>query len=266
MIVSRRPEGLLLVRQVDHQVQCAAFAEAWGNAVFARPAPWAPLVVAAAVHDEGWRAWEAAPQVGDDGAPVDFPHIDRPTHVALYREAIAGAAGRDPRAGLIVSMHGQGLYEGRLGLDQGPATPRRARPPAVKAFLAEQDTLQGALRERIGAGPDLDAWAWAGYRLLQTWDVLSLHLTWRAQAAGRATVLPQVPRAAGDPGVTLTVRPLGPLEATCDPWPFAGAEVAVPVRVRVIADRPYASDADLQGALRAAPWETRAYTLSRPGT
>ena len=81
-----------------------------------------------------------------------------------------------------------------------------------------------------------------------------------------AAVLPQVPRAAGDPGVTLTVRPLGPLEATCDPWPFAGAEVAVPVRVRVIADRPYASDADLQGALRAAPWETRAYTLSRPGT
>jgi hypothetical protein len=261
VIVSRRPEGLLLVRQVDHQDQCGLMADAWGNADFARPDPFGPLATAAAVHDEGWRAWEEAPQVGEDGAPVDFPHIDRPTHVALYREGIEGAIARDPRAGLIVSMHGLGLYEGRLGLDEGPATPRRARPPAVQAFLAEQDTVQGELRERIGAGTELDAWAWAGYRLLQTWDVMSLHLTWRAQAAGRETTLPQVPRAAGDPGVTLTLRPVDALAATCDPWPFGVDEVALPVAARVVEDRPYASDADLQGALRAAPWETRAFRM-----
>ena len=261
MIVSRRPEGLLLVRQVDHQEQCGLMAAAWGNADFARPEPFAPLATAAAVHDEGWRSWEEAPQVGEDGAPVDFPHIDRPTHVALYRDGIGGAIARDPRAGLIVSMHGLGLYEGRLGLDEGPATPRRARPPAVQAFLAEQDTVQGELRERIGAGTELDAWAWAGYRLLQTWDVMSLHLTWRAQAAGRETTLPQVPRTAGDPGVTLTLRPVDALAATCDPWPFGAGEVALPVAARVVEDRPYASDADLQGALRAAPWETRAFRM-----
>jgi hypothetical protein len=266
MIVSRRPEGLLLVRQVDHQEQCGAIAAAWGNADFARPEPYAPLVTAAAVHDEGWRTWEAAPQVGDGGAPVDFPQIDRPTHVALYRDGIEGAIARDPRAGLVVSMHGRGLYEGRLGLDPGPPTPRAERPPAVQAFLAEQDRVQDDLRRRIGGGSALDAWAWAGYRLLQTWDVLSLHLTWRAQAAGRETALPQVPRAVGDPGVTLTLRPVDALTATCDPWPFADDEVALPVDARVIEDRPYASDADLQGALRAAPWETRAYRLSPPGT
>ena len=39
MIVSRRPEGLLLVRQVDHQEQCGLMAAAWGNAEFARPQP-----------------------------------------------------------------------------------------------------------------------------------------------------------------------------------------------------------------------------------
>ena len=128
MIVSRRPEGLLLVRQVDHQEQCGAMAAAWGNADFARPEPYAPLVMAAAVHDEGWRAWEAAPQVGEGGAPVDFPQIDRPTHVALYREGIEGAIARDPRAGLVVSMHGRGLYEGRLGLDPG----RRRRAPSAR--------------------------------------------------------------------------------------------------------------------------------------
>ena len=33
---------------------------------------------------------------------MDFPQIDRPTHVALYREGIEGAIARDARAGLVV--------------------------------------------------------------------------------------------------------------------------------------------------------------------
>ena len=138
----------------------------------------ARIALAARVHDEGWRAWEREPGVGPDGAPVNFSAIDRPTHVALYREGIARAAARDARAGLLVSLHGQGLYEGRRGLDPGPPTPRSEREPEVQAFLAEQDEVQADLRARIAGGPDLEEWAWAGYRLLQTWDVMSLFLTW----------------------------------------------------------------------------------------
>jgi hypothetical protein len=243
-------------------------ARAWGNSAFARPEPFGPLVTAAALHDEGWRAWEEAPRA-DDGAPVDFPHIDRATHVALYRSGIATAIARDRRAGLLVSLHGQGLYEGRGGLDPGPPTPRGDREPAVQAFLSEQDRVQDELRRRIGPGPGLDAWAWAAYRLLQTWDALSLYLTWRSLAAGRASVLPQVPRATGDPGVELSLAPGGPFACTCDPWPFAGEALELPVAARVVEDRPYASDADLQGALREAPWIRAAFTvrpLSPPGT
>ena len=268
MIVSRRPEGLMLVRQVDHQEHCADMARAWGNADFARPEPFEPVLTAAALHDEGWRSWEEAPRVAE-GAPVDFPHIDRTTHVALYRSGIATATARDRRAGLLVSMHGQGLYEGRGGLDPGPAPRREDREPAVQAFLAEQDGLQDGLRRRIGAGADLDAWAWAAYRLLQTWDALSLYLTWRSLAAGRDSVLPQVPRAVGDPGVELRLSPDGPLACTCDPWPFAGDGLELPVAARVVEARAYTSDADFQGTLREAPWVRRAFVVrpvSRPGT
>ena len=94
MIVSRRPQWLTLVRQVDHQDQCALMAAAWGNDRFARIDPWEPVVDAAACHDEGWRAWEDAPEVRD-GAPVDFTEIDRTTHVALYRRGIDAARARD---------------------------------------------------------------------------------------------------------------------------------------------------------------------------
>ena len=108
-------------------------AERWGNDDFARPRPYPPLVEAAAWHDEGWRPWEEAPEVDDDGAPVNFLDLDRDRHMALYRLGILRAAERSPRAGLLVSMHGQGLYEGRLGLS-APPEPRRAaagRDPRV---------------------------------------------------------------------------------------------------------------------------------------
>ncbi len=253
----------MLVRQVDHQDQCALMAAAWGNDRFARIAPWEPVVHAAARHDEGWRTWEEAPQVRD-GAPVDFTEIDRTTHVALYRRAIDDARARDPRTGLVVSMHGQGLYEGRLGLDPGPPTPRSERPHAVQEFLAEQDAVQEGLRRAIGEGPELDAWAWAAYRLLQTWDFLSLHLTWRGLLAGRETTLPQVPREAGDPGLDLRVRPDGPMACTVEPWPFSGGEVSLPVPARAVEERPYADALDLGASLEAAPWLTLAFSV-RPG-
>lgn len=263
MIVSRRDGSLVLVRQVDHQEQCGLMADAWGNGTFARPGAYTSLALAARLHDEGWRAWERAPEVGEEGAPVDFTEIDRATHVALYRKGIAGAMARDPRAGLLVSMHGQGLYEGRRGLDPGAPTPRAERPPEVRRFIEEQDGVQRRLRREIGPAP-LDDWASAAYRLLQTWDVLSLFLTWRALPAGRAMTLPQVPREVGDPGVDLRLSPDGPDAATCMPWPFSGCEVALPVAARRIPDRRYASAYDLSAALEAAPWMTVRYTV-RPG-
>lgn len=260
MIVSRRREGLVLIRQVDHQEQCGAMARRWGNRDFARPEPYAPLELAAAVHDEGWRGWEERPAV-EGGEPVDFPDIDRRTHVALYRAGIAHALGRDPRAGLLVAMHGRGLYEGRGGLDAGPVSPRSERPPGVREFLDEQDALVERLHRRLGGGPELGAWAWAAYRLLQTWDALSLYLTWRSLPAGREGSLPQVPRGVGDPGITIRLRPAGPEACTLDPWPFAVPELALPVASRTIEDRAYRSDADLQGALDRAPWEERVLVL-----
>lgn len=252
MIVSRREGGLRLVRQVDHQEQCGLMAEAWGNTDFARPEPFAPIALAARVHDEGWREWEERPALGDDGRPVNFAAMSRPAHVRLYRAGIAAAAARDPAAGLLVSLHGQGLYEGRRGLDPGPPTPRDRREPAVRAFLAEQDELQAGLRERLGAGPAGELWESAAYRLLQTWDVLSLFLTWSTLWERGSIALAQVPRRAGDPGVELRARAAAGGDVRLHPWPFAAAEVDLPVAARTVPDRRYAGAADLAGAFAQA--------------
>jgi Protein of unknown function (DUF3891) len=251
MIVRSELDTLVVVRQVDHQAQCGALARAWGNETFLRIDAFDALVMAADVHDEGWREWEAAPQVDAHGRPMDFPDLDRPTHLALYEHGIQLAERHGPRVGLVVSMHGQGLHEKRLGLDGEPPH-RETRPASEQAFLAAQDDRQRELAVAVG-DPEIDAWAWAGFRLLQAWDTLSLYLLWRGLPVNATWTLPQVPRHVGDPGVPIVLRPARERECTVDPWPFGSDVVSAPVAGRRIPDRHYASDADLSVELARRP-------------
>ena len=256
MIVSSTADGYMLVRQVDHQDQCAAMAEAWGGGGFERLPRYDSLVAAARWHDEGWRSWEERPGVDADGRPLDFPDIDRATHVALYRAGIDEVCRRDPLAGLLVSMHGAGLYRGRLGLDH--VVPSSAdRPAAVDEFLDQEDARQATLRARLGHGPGDDSWSWAAYRLLQSWDLLSLALLWGRLAERRSITLPRVPRDAADTaGVDIVARPCGKWRAALSPWPFAGHVQQLPVRGRAIPPGPYPDGEALRVALADAPWVT----------
>lgn len=261
MIVSSRPEGLALVRQVDHQEQCRRMAERWGGPGFERIADWAALTEAAGRHDEGWREVDARPRVEPDGRPLDFPRIDRAEHCALFRRGIDLAGHAGPRAELLVSMHGAGLHQRRMGLD-GPLPVDHA--PAVERFLAEEEGRQADLRARLGDDLALAAWAWDAYLLLQAWDALSLYLVWRGLPEGRAGTLPSVPCGPGGPHAAVRLEPLGRLTARCDPFPFPGDEVSLPIPARIVEDRPYRDDEDLAAALAAARAVTLECVVVRP--
>jgi hypothetical protein len=260
VLVTRRGDALQVVLQVDHQDQCALMAGAWGGGGFARPEPYEPLETAAACHDEGWRAWETAPEVDGEGRPLDFVDLDRGVHTALYRQGIAAAVERDPRAGLLVAMHGRGLYQSRLGIDGPPRPPDELAEPA-RSFVSEQLALEEHLRAGLGGGARLERWAWAAYRLLQTWDTLSLYLIWGGLPQGRERTLGMVPRRVGDPGAGLRLTPAGADTALAEPFPFTDRSVALPVRARTIEDRRYAGADDLRAALAASPWEEREYRV-----
>lgn len=240
IVAALGPTAVTVVRQVDHQDQCAAMARAWGNERFARPARYASLATVAALHDEGWRAWERRPLIGADGVPVDFPDIDRGEHVALYREGIDAVCRVDPWAGYLASMHGVGLYRGRLGLDH--VVPGAGdRPPAVDRFLDGEDARRARLARLPGAPAGLERWAWACYRLLQAWDLLSLAALWHRLADRPEVSLMRVPRAEDDEeGVRLSVRREAeredPRVVRVAPWPFGPERVEVPVAART-ADR-----------------------------
>ena len=224
MIVRDLGDAWQVVLQTDHADLSAAFARAWG-------APLPPaLVTAAERHDDGWAVWEQSPRVGGDGTPVNFLDVDIRSHLAFYRAGIAAITEQDPDAGLLVSMHGAGIYRRRYGLDPalGLARAEEARDE-VDAFVAEQEA-------KFGGDPGERR---ADYELLQLFDRLSLYFCMRDVVAGEPAELQ---------GYRL--EPVGPWRVRVEPYPFADSPAHFSLLRRVL---PKDGSVDV---LAAPPQET----------
>ncbi len=218
MIVRDRGDGWQVVMQTDHADLSAGFARAW------RPAVSESLVVATERHDDGWAVWEQAPRVDADGTPVNFLDVDVRSHLAFYRAGIAAITEQDPHAGLLVSMHGAGIYRQRYGLDQALGLARAAEAQdEVEAFVAEQEAKFGG-----EPGEHLDE-----YTLLQLFDRLSLYFCMRDAENGE-------PEPVELQGYTLEAA--GPWRVRIDPYPFADRPAAFSLKRRVL---PKSARADL---------------------
>jgi hypothetical protein len=195
MIIRDLGDAWQVVLQTDHADLSAAFARAW-----AQPLP-PSLVVATERHDDGWAVWEQSPRVHDDGKPVNFLEVDVRSHLAFYRAGIAAITEQDADAGLLVSMHGAGIYRQRFGLDPGLGLTRAAElQDEVDAFVAEQEAKFG------GEPGDRQE----DYELLQLFDRLSLYFCMRDLEGGEAAELQ---------GYKL--GPIGPWHVRMTPFPFA---------------------------------------------
>jgi hypothetical protein len=194
VIVRDLGDAWQVVMQTDHADLSSAFARAWGT-------PLSPsLLVAAERHDDGWAVWEQAPRLDGDGKPVNFLEVDVRAHLAFYRAGIAAITEQDAGAGLLVSMHGAGIYRQRYGLDTALGLARAAEAqPEVDAFVAEQEA-------KFGGEPGERQ---AEYELLQLFDRLSLYFCMREVEAGEEAELQ---------GYRL--EPVGPWHVRLAPYPF----------------------------------------------
>lgn len=224
MIVRDLGDAWQVVLQTDHADLSAAFARAWRE-----PLP-ASLVTATERHDDGWAVWEQSPRVGPDGMPVNFLDVDIRSHLAFYRAGIAAITEQDPDAGLLVSMHGAGIYRQRYGLDQALGLARAGEAKAdVDAFVAEQEA-------KFGGDPGERR---ADYELLQLFDRLSLYFCLCDVVGGEPAELQ---------GYCL--EPVGPWRVRLDPYPFAEAPASFSFVRRVL---PKDGSVDV---LAAPPQET----------
>jgi hypothetical protein len=195
-----------VVLQTDHADLSAGFARAWADTGPRHDS----LVLATERHDDGWAVWEQSPLVDAEGAPVGFLDVQVPAHLAFYRAGIAAIADEDPYAGLLVSMHGAGIYQQRYGEDPGLKLSHADEvAELVEAFVAEQEASVPA---RLAAAGVDDELRWADYRRLQAYDRLSLLFCLRDLAAAE-------PFEVG----SLGIEPRGPWRIGIDPFPLAAS-------------------------------------------
>ena len=145
-----------------------------------------------------------------------------------YRAGIAAITDEDPYAGLLVSMHGAGIYRQRYGSDTGLSLSRAAEvQPLVDAFVEEQES---AFPDRaVAAGVDEEL-RWADYHRLQWFDRFSLVFCLREWDEPD-----EAPFELGQ----FTFSPLGPWRARVDPYPFAGPVSHFTLRRRLVPKRSW---------------------------
>jgi hypothetical protein len=260
MILQQLPEILRITYQIDHADLAGQFTAHWGNATFARPAPLHAVQIASTRHDDGWRDWDLNPKIDPvNGHPIDFIHIDVHEHTNFYRKGIASVTATDPYAGLLVNMHGCGLYNSRYGTLDVPGLERYTAQelPIVQAFIAEHEVKQQALKKQLsGVGQTqvetFEQQLWTNYRLLQTWDLLSLYFCLHDLANATPLTLGPISTNHAEQITSLQVIPQDRNTVTISPYPFASTPLTFTLIVRDIPNHKYVSDSDLRNTLHAA--------------
>ncbi len=213
-----------VVLQTDHADLAAGFARHWADTGPRHES----LIVATQRHDDGWAVWERSPLVDAEGAPVTFLDVQVPAHLAFYRAGIAAITDEDPYAGLLVSMHGAGIYQQRYGEDPGLRLTHAPEAAAlVEAFVAEQEA---GVTERLEATAADDELRWADYRRLQAYDRLSLLFCMRDLTASEPFELGP-----------LAVEPRGAWRIGLDPFPL-GAPARLTLVRRLVPKRAWTQE------------------------
>lgn len=204
MIVRDAGAAWQVVLQTDHADLSAGFARAWTD----RGPRHASLVVATERHDDGWAVWEQAPLLEPTTRkPLNFLDVQVPAHLAFYRAGIAAIADEDPYAGLLVSMHGAGIYRHRYGTQpELQLTHAEEVKSLVDDFVDEQEARYADRMEASGATDDE---RWADYHRLQLYDRLSLSFCLKDVDAGE-----------GDEVAGYRLTPLAPWRVRIEPYPF----------------------------------------------
>jgi len=268
MIVSSRNGALQLIRQTDHAALAGHLAQHWGRPPFDRLEPLEAVVIAAAQHDNGWTEWDNRPKINPaTHQPYQFWELPVEEHLTFYFRGVEGVIDLDRYAGLLVSMHCSGLYNGRFGTD--PSLMVRQFTPAMQRtiddFLGRLETQRGRLREQLREMGTPESWLeegriWKNYKLLQIFDRLSLYLCLPPLAQ---RTLGPAPTAEGK-DVELALQPRGQNKIHISPYPFDVDPLEVTVHSRAILKTVYVSDEQFREVLARAEVTTLTFELTGP--
>ena len=258
---------LLLILQVDHSKVTGWFAAHWGNDKFARPSPYAAMVLAAQEHDTGWWDWEIKPQLNSEGLPSDYigsiKHLGGKVWLDFYRHGIQRLSQQDPFAGYIVSLHADGLLTQGRGLL--PYMPDYGIYPEVAEFLSEQESYRAELMQQLKTSAEYsdfvsDEQLWTNFKLMEVYDQMGqfvcnrypLNSTIRKNGPSHTMSNVPTPTKPRSPDTILNFTIKDESRATVEPYPFDMDPLPVSFQGRLIPRRRYGTqDEFLQEYYRA---------------
>jgi hypothetical protein len=244
MIVCDLGDRWQIVMQTDHADLSGEFARRWKQ----RGDRFDSLATAAERHDDGWAVWEQAPMCDlQTGKPVNFLDVGVLSHLAFYRAGIAAITEQDPYAGLLVSMHGAGIYRGRYGLQPDlKLTFAGDVREQVDAFVAEQESAFDARDAQVGVTAEQRR---HDYELLQIYDRMSLLFCMNDTLSPPATEFSGY-SFRGDGAGTISI----------DPFPFEGVQRFSLMR-RVLPKTRWRSEAEFRDELLGTEPERASITV-----
>jgi Protein of unknown function (DUF3891) len=279
MIIAESAEHYRMISQNDHGDLAGQFAAHWGNEQFARLNPYHSMVLAAEAHGNGWWDWDIYPSIDDNGAPLPFTRTPREFRSSFYGKGIDNVLGRDPYAGLIVSMHGVGLPQKRYGT---MASMVEREDPYSKQFIAErqpthQDMIEKLSRTEQYAQVTNQEQIWHNYLLMQVFDRLSLFfcanfdITTVAAAGshskeGKSYYGPNIkptPIKPGQKDGEINLRAIDQKKVIVDPYPFDESPLRVSVRGKLIPKITYKSQEEFRETYGKAQRHEFEFTLRR---
>ena len=258
MLLREDDRGVLAIGQASHAWISGQLARAWGNSLFGELEPFEEVCLAATQHDIGMALWDIEATLNPQtGLPHSFIEMPLSTHLDLWSAAPRRLLTQSRYATLLVSMHGQRLYELR-DLDQLP----RGEADAVRVYFERQRALQERLLASLRSDPVTAAAAAPelvrrNSQLIWTWDFLSLGLCldWAP------STVREVPTADGATDVQLA-QSSGGGSLTLEPWPLRTESLTLRCDARRLVGR-YETGEALRAALADAAWETVEFSLRR---
>jgi hypothetical protein len=256
MLRLETPTGWWLTTHPDHARLAAAFAEHWGNERFAPPEPRGHVLHGIAVHDDGWAARDATPQITRQGKPSAFStelvgkysafeEIDLADYLGVRDRAVNLVAEADAYAAVLVSMHTYNLLTERA--DRSTIDPSQL--PLLDGFLAAQKLLQERLIARIDQDSALSHEEKSRsriedhFRLLQACDNLSLLSC--VDYGEPATLLHSL-RLRDGGAEPVTVESLGERYFCLSPYPFDISPLTIDFPARQVEGKFFESAGALQ--------------------
>jgi hypothetical protein len=262
MIVRYESDGsIVMITQNDHAQLSGLFAAHWGNGRFEKPRPYGSLVRAAMFHDRGWIRYETSPQLNPETGKT--PNYRAVPNDRMQLEAFEWAgdwlSAIDPYAGLMITKHRSGLWQGRYGvITHPPAIQRGALPPEIQAFIAKSEAKQKVAADKLDAKEIA-----INYNLLQVWDMMSLYIC--STEVLKSDRIEPVPVAySGAAGVKMTLTPSKANTIVLDPYPFDQCSLTANVIFRRLRQTRFKDSVELQTVYFKTAPQIASFTLVSP--